>query len=434
MGSGSSRLGSSHSRPRDNCGERRRLSSFICGGFSSAASAEIGDYPAELLTNSQGGHGPVSSSELQCSRMKFSSIIHAVTECSSSKTEDGTSGMSSESSNGPSKDFCMEHASRSIGASNNVKNFTKSKESVPCQVKADSNPIDVASTSFKGQQSVDLVSVNVGNSLDAIVEVDDSKDEIESCICTERTCSSSTAHQEFGDSSADVTPSVGNSTGEVLGVHDSDADSVHVVSDSPVALQSLGDDSPHEAALLGLGFPLPDRHQQRTGSVLHVDMVSISSNFLSSSSGDINNRDARRNNRRLFWDAFSRQSSRRHIDSPTIVFSTEDADDLGSPNRWLLDFSGDLFEDGFGGDLGYLGRSHGIYQHRWNSGPEIWERHRGDLDESGRRTTFCASGLHPDGTCSCGSFLVTEESGTRASISRIVMLAEALFEVLHLSG
>lgn len=31
--------------------------------------------------------------------------------------------------------------------------------------------------------------------------------------------------------------------------------------------------------------------------------------------------------------------------------------------------------------------------------------------------------------CSCGSFL-TEESSTRASISRIVMLAEALFEVI----
>ena len=32
--------------------------------------------------------------------------------------------------------------------------------------------------------------------------------------------------------------------------------------------------------------------------------------------------------------------------------------------------------------------------------------------------------------CSCDSFLMTEESNTRASISRIVMLAEALFEVL----
>ncbi|KAJ6863421.1 hypothetical protein NC652_040080 [Populus alba x Populus x berolinensis] len=61
---------------------------------------------------------------------------------------------------------------------------------------------------------------------------------------------------------------------------------------------------------------------------------------------------------------------------------------------------------------------------------EIWERLRGGLDENGRRTTSCPSGLHPDGTCSCESFLMAEESSARGSISRIVMLAEALFEVL----
>lgn len=50
------------------------------------------------------------------------------------------------------------------------------------------------------------------------------------------------------------------------------------------------------------------------------------------------------------------------------------------------------------------------------------------LDEQGQ-TTFCASGLHPDGTCSCESFFMAEETSALASISRIVMLAEALFEV-----
>ncbi|KAF2317153.1 hypothetical protein GH714_012305 [Hevea brasiliensis] len=60
----------------------------------------------------------------------------------------------------------------------------------------------------------------------------------------------------------------------------------------------------------------------------------------------------------------------------------------------------------------------------------ILERLRSGLDEHGRRTTFCPSGLHPAGTCSCESLPTTEEPSNRASISRIVMLAEALFEVL----
>uniref|UniRef100_A0A5B7ACR0 RING-type domain-containing protein n=1 Tax=Davidia involucrata TaxID=16924 RepID=A0A5B7ACR0_DAVIN len=61
---------------------------------------------------------------------------------------------------------------------------------------------------------------------------------------------------------------------------------------------------------------------------------------------------------------------------------------------------------------------------------KIPERPHSNLNEGGQQTTFCASGLHPDGTCSCDSFFMAEESSTFASISRIVMLAEALFEVL----
>ena len=71
-----------------------------------------------------------------------------------------------------------------------------------------------------------------------------------------------------------------------------------------------------------------------------------------------------------------------------------------------------------------------LYQLLLHNCLQAWERLRGDLDENGRRSTFCPSGLHPDGTCSCESLLMSEESTTRASISRIVMLAEALFEVL----
>lgn len=65
---------------------------------------------------------------------------------------------------------------------------------------------------------------------------------------------------------------------------------------------------------------------------------------------------------------------------------------------------------------------------------QILERVRGSLDDNGRQNTACPSGLHPDGMCSCESFLMSEESSTRASISRIVMLAEALFEVIFFSA
>lgn len=60
---------------------------------------------------------------------------------------------------------------------------------------------------------------------------------------------------------------------------------------------------------------------------------------------------------------------------------------------------------------------------------QIWERIRGGVDENSRQTT-CPTGRHRDGMCTCDSFLMTEESSARASISRIVMLAEALFEVV----
>lgn len=50
-------------------------------------------------------------------------------------------------------------------------------------------------------------------------------------------------------------------------------------------------------------------------------------------------------------------------------------------------------------------------------------------NEGDRQTAFCASGLHRDGTCSCDSFLRADESSNFTSISRIIILADALFEV-----
>ncbi|XP_043719899.1 E3 ubiquitin-protein ligase RLIM-like isoform X2 [Telopea speciosissima] len=432
MGSSNSRLGPRPSRPRVNR-SNRRFFSFICGGSTSYAPVEMEDCPAELVVNSTKDHNPIITDEHPNSMKKPSSFSDSETECFSSRDENGAS---SESSNGTHDETSVEYCSRSIATSKNNKFLSGSNEIVPDGITAEFVPVertsDEASTSFNGQKSLDSNSVNVGGCLNAFIGADDTKNEGGSQIFEERICSSSTSHHELGDSCANAASCVGNHADSIMGVHSPDIDSIPSAFETQATSQSLEEESGQETVPPAPGFVVPDRERGRiNGSVVHVDVVSISSNILSSSTGEVSNHEARRNSRRMFWDAFSRRTSRRHSDSPTIVFSTEDADDLGTHDRWLLDFSGDLFEDSFGGDSGYLGsRSHGTYERRRSSRSEIWERLRGGFDESSRRTSFCASGLHPDGTCTCESFLMTEESGTRANISRIVMLAEALFEVL----
>ncbi|XP_043703021.1 uncharacterized protein LOC122653145 isoform X2 [Telopea speciosissima] len=373
MGSSSSRLGARPSRGRVNR-TNRRLSSFFCGGSTSHAPVEMEDYPADVVVNSSEDHDPVIPDELQSSTKEPSSRFNSGTE----------TGASSESSNWTIEERSVKYCSGSVATRNDGKFLSESKELVPDQ------------------------------------------------ILEEGMCSSCVSHQELGDSCANAAPSAGNHVDASMDVLGLVTDSISSAFEPQVTSQSLEGESAPERVPPAPGLVEPDRERdRRNGNVLHVDVVSISSSILGSSTAEVSSREARRNSRRLFWDAFSRRSSRRHIDSPTIVFSTEDADDLGMHDRWLLDFGGDLFEDGFDGDSGYLGsRSHGMNERRWSSRSEIWERLHGGPDESGRRTSFCASGLHPDGTCSCESFSMTEESGTHASISRIVMLAEALFEVL----
>uniref|UniRef100_A0A1D1YY53 NEP1-interacting protein 1 n=1 Tax=Anthurium amnicola TaxID=1678845 RepID=A0A1D1YY53_9ARAE len=218
---------------------------------------------------------------------------------------------------------------------------------------------------------------------------------------------------------ADVDPDVNRSGGDT-----------NPPSSIQSATQYLSEDESGEGAAhpdAGLFVPLRSR-QRRSGSVLHVDIVTISSNVFSRNSGNVENDEARRNSRRLFWDAFSRRSSERDDGSPSILFSTDDTDDLTSHDRWLLNLSSDFFGNG-GEDSEYRSRRSAAERRR-HSRSQMWEGLRDGHDERGGRSTLCASGLHPDGTCSCESFLLAEGSGTRGSISRIVMLAEALFEVL----
>lgn len=348
----------------------RRLSSLVCGSSSASSSSRspfaIENCLQKSPVSSIENLAPVSD-ESRSSIAESSTIFTSKPGFSCSKTE---TGSSSESSNSTIEDSFMEQ-----------------EESVSHQVSVDCNCKDTASTSYTELPSQELDSSNA-------------RIECGPLICLEDTHSSNVNLD-------------GDSVENPVGSEDSDSGSLLVVSDSVANIQSGGEED------------------LRTGGVLHVDVVSISSNILSSNVSDISNREARRNSRRLFWDALSRRSFRRYIDSPTIVFTTGHADDLGSHDRWLLDLSGDLHYDGVGRGFSYAAnRRHQRTEQRRQLRSEISESILGGLDEQDQRTTFCASGLHPDGTCTCESPFMGEEFSTVATISRIVMLAEALFEAL----
>ncbi|KAF9662814.1 hypothetical protein SADUNF_Sadunf18G0093400 [Salix dunnii] len=436
MGSNSSRPGARASRTRMNSRLSRVFSSLICGGSSSSRTArhEMEDYPDKILMNSAEPCCPVT--EVQNLAEESSLVSNTVTGSSSSDTETGgSSGDSITASEGTS----VIYGYRNLDTNSRGKCLSDSKEIVgPDQVSDNhdesgrNRSIAEASTSFKERQSSDPVSMNISTNMDSVNGIEKSENKGFSQIYPDTTHTSS-SNSGHGDSLSNGLP-FDNHMGEVTDMPRSNSDSVNHRSNVPVTFRPTQDESIQDPVPSDLGFLVPNREQGRTdGSVLHVDVVSISSSIYSSSNSDTSSREARRNSRRLFRDAFSRRSSRRHVDSPTIVFSTDNTDDLESNDRWLLDFSGDFFDDGIGSDSGYMSRRiHRLNERRRHSRSEIWERLRGGLDENGRRTSSCPSGLHPDGTCSCESFLMAEDSSARGSISRIVMLAEALFEVVLL--
>uniref|UniRef100_A0A0C9SAY7 TSA: Wollemia nobilis Ref_Wollemi_Transcript_1475_1849 transcribed RNA sequence n=1 Tax=Wollemia nobilis TaxID=56998 RepID=A0A0C9SAY7_9CONI len=202
------------------------------------------------------------------------------------------------------------------------------------------------------------------------------------------------------------------------------------VPDSSVAEGSL---TVHSASAFHNFARNSELREPESRSLPPVEPASLSSNDTSSSTGDVSSQEARRNSRRRLWDALTRATSRRRPLAPAILLSSEDIDDLGSSSdRWLLDFSGELYDDVIEDEGLNAGRSYDSEERRWRFRSQVWalQRLRGNTDGVFGHSRFCASGLHADGRCSCEAYVMTEETSTRASISRIVMLAEALFEVL----
>ncbi|KAI4335617.1 hypothetical protein L6164_014249 [Bauhinia variegata] len=425
MGATNSRPGSRSSTPRVNRTNRFRLSSLLCGGSSSRSTYEMEDLPTELRVDTATDLKKVieESSLTCCTEARISSTL-------------GETATSSDTRSVFSENIIFEGSARNVAADNRRNCLCESRELVPPRrVSADHESfresINTASTSFVEQRSSDPVSVNVSANKDLVNKIGNSVDSGVSQIPRETMHPMSSTPQEHGGSSSDEI-SLENPMGAVLAVQNSVSNPVSHVSNLPVTSQLPENEPRHGSIPSGLGLIVSNREGgQGSENVLHLDVVTISSNTLSDSNADASDHDARRNGRRLFWDSFSQRSSRRLGDSPTIVFSAGDTDDPGSHDQWLLDLSGDFSNDGVGGESGYIGsRIHRLDERMRHSRSEIWERLRGGLDEIGRWNSSCPLGLHPDGLCQCDSSPITEESSTRASISRIVMLAEALFEVL----
>ncbi|XP_022135152.1 E3 ubiquitin ligase BIG BROTHER-related-like isoform X2 [Momordica charantia] len=334
---------------------------------------------------------------------------------------------------------CAFHDPRNNDVNSHGKCLSQNKESAPFQqVSADyshdeshRNSNTTNGTSFKGRQSSEPVSVNILANEDAVNGIDSSVDKSASPVCTKvmLTASSSTT-QEVGDlRSSELTGYIQED--EATAYCNPDSEACPCGSDLPVTSQSLGDESSQEvhSSLESLVSDGREQGQEDVGMPL-VDMVDISSNVLSTTSTDASYIEARRNSRRLFWDAFSRRSFRRHSESP-FLFPSNNISNTGDTDRWLLNISGDFMDDEVGADSRHFAsRIHILNEQQRNSRSQIWERLRSSLSENSQQNSSCPSGIHPDGACTCDSFSRIEHSSTRASISRIIMLAEALFEVL----
>ncbi|KAL8094652.1 hypothetical protein AgCh_036256 [Apium graveolens] len=423
MGSSSSRLGSRHHRtPTRPKHSRRLLSALVCGGASSSHSStlQMDDDPAEVLMTSAQCRNSVSG---KFQRFKKESVAasEAVHGFSIPQIEQASS---SEADFRATENSPVDDNSGSVEANNHRKALCLSKDVItPHQLGIDYRGRDIASTSYEDRLPSGLIPANGRNHLDAASGVDNRIDRNcpQSCSVTTQAC--------ISDSCSDGL-SIENHASELTAIHDFDSGSVSAVSDFPIDFNMQSNDT-QDATATSLGFAVSDGEQVlRDESLLHVDVLSLSPNTLSNSGADNSNHEARHSSRRLFWDAFSRRSSRRRSDSRTLVFANEDSDDPGSQDRWLFDFNGEYFGDGVGVGTGTLGsRTNSINEHQWHSSSEIWERLHSGRRWSDRRSSICPSGRHPNGTCSCESVLNADE-GAHASISRIVMLAEALFEVL----
>ncbi|KAH6828809.1 RING/U-box superfamily protein [Perilla frutescens var. hirtella] len=385
MGSGISRTGSasySRTRPQQPTLRRSISSVLICGSASS--SSEMEDYPAELLVNSA-EHG--RRKKLKFPRRNSDLPVRNGDDLISIKSE---SAVSSRRFLDAYENTTLEVDASHDEPSDRGKWLSESRELVPSRQCIDSSRCNgTASSSYAGQPSGFLMSEMETSSMDGINSVNCNMKGDTSQIGQGFNNSSSVCNA-LGEPLLDEV-SVENNLSEEIDYSSSDFGSPFV-SDSPLTLDfHLLRDDVQEVTPPGLGFLVSEREQNRQDeSLLHVDVA----------------------------------------DSRTFVFSPLGSDRFRSPDRQLLDFSSSFIDDEFVDLTSRGSRTPGSNDQLLNSRSEIWERLRGTLDSTDYPPPACPRGVHADGSCLCQSISSAEESGPRTGISRIVMLAEALFEVL----
>ncbi|CAI9292386.1 unnamed protein product [Lactuca saligna] len=255
---------------------------------------------------------------------------------------------------------------------------------------------DKASTSYAGQPSQEPVSGNNGSESESALPIN------EGAPVNVNPITVSTEENLDSDS--------GRNQNDIVRNSDSNTRALLVLSDSFLSLRIFGSGITDSGSGV---LPSDVEPDVMSGRILLMD----TGNVLSSGVSEISSREGRRNSGRLFGDTSARRGSRRDSGFPAIFFTAGLDDD-----RWLLDISGR--------ENGYL-TNHGRNEERRRFRSQMSERGLGGVDERENRTRFCASGLHRDGTCSCGgSSFLGEETGSFGSISRVVLLAQALSEVL----
>lgn len=324
------------------------------------------DYPAELLVNSA-EHG----------RRKKSKYPRRNSDLSEGNGDDlisikSESVVSSRRLLGAYENPILEVGSSHDDPSDRGKWLSESRQLVPSHLSIDSSRCDgTASSSYGGQPSPFFVSENEMSTMDGMNGINCSTKGDASRIGQGFNNSTSVCCDALRESFLDEV-SVENNVSEEVDYSSSDFGS-SFVSDSPLDFHLLRENTLQEATPPDLGFVVSRREQNRQDeNLLHLDVASISNTLLPANSAEISSREARRNSRRLFWDAFSRRSSRRHADSRTFLFSSSGSDRLRSPDRQLLDFSGGFIDDEFGGDLGSRGsRSPGSNDQQLNPRLEV---------------------------------------------------------------
>ncbi|CAM6125114.1 unnamed protein product [Calypogeia fissa] len=163
-----------------------------------------------------------------------------------------------------------------------------------------------------------------------------------------------------------------------------------------------------------------ERHLAFHRSELHSGISSRTSSPPASSSSppSAGGRESRRNGGRRLWDTLTRAASHRRATPTTVPLAESVADSWAENDHDHMDFRA------------FHSRSLDLEERRRRVRSQVWALQllSNGLSSGGIRP--CTSGGHHHAQCSCGLHSSAEESSTRASISRIIMLAEALFEVL----